>query len=229
MSTRRRGRPPALTQEDVAKAVIEVGFKALTFTNLRKILAVSESTLFRYAKNRDELVALALESIGRSAAWPSLAGPWREVLTDYAIMAWQLLEHHPGAASEISRGVIAPVFVQRADELCSYLIRSGFSPQLAVMTCDLIFDLVVDSRSRIEHLDGVVSTSGPSWDQLAQIWVPEPDSAPDSTTELVRREKLDAMQLEPSRWFSQKLQIILDGVNTQLSEPTDQSRCQQAR
>lgn len=229
MNTRRRGRPPVLTREDVAEAVLKVGFKALTFANLREMLGVSESTLFRYANNRDELVALALESLGRSVSWPALAGPWRKVMTDYASTAWRVLERHPGAASEISRGVLAPVFGQITDDLCSYLITAGFSPKLAVMACDLVFDLVVSTRSGIEYLDGTVPGSGPGWDQLAQTWASQPDSAPNGASELIHREKLDAVRLAPSRWFNQKLQIILDGVSAQLANPTGQSRCQQAR
>ena len=61
MGTRaRRGRPPRLDREAVARAVLDVGFPTLTFAAVRKRLGVGESTLFRYAPDRDELVRLGL-------------------------------------------------------------------------------------------------------------------------------------------------------------------------
>ena len=80
----RRGRPPRLTRETVARAVLEVGFPQLTFTAVRERLGVGESTLFRYAPDRDELVRLGLGLAMESVEMPPRQGPWRQVLTDYA-------------------------------------------------------------------------------------------------------------------------------------------------
>jgi len=50
----RRGRPPRITHDQIAQAVIDVGFPNLTFAAVREKLGVGESTLYRYAPDRDE-------------------------------------------------------------------------------------------------------------------------------------------------------------------------------
>ena len=70
----RRGRPPRLTRETVARAVLEVGFPQLTFTAVRERLGVGESTLFRYAPDRDELVRLGLGLAMESVEMPPRQG-----------------------------------------------------------------------------------------------------------------------------------------------------------
>ena len=57
----RRGRPPSLTREQIAKTVLDVGFANLTFAAVRDRLGVGETTLYRYAPDRDELVRMGLE------------------------------------------------------------------------------------------------------------------------------------------------------------------------
>ena len=42
----RRGRPPRITHDQIAQAVIDVGFPNLTFAAVREKLGVGESTLY---------------------------------------------------------------------------------------------------------------------------------------------------------------------------------------
>ena len=133
MGTRaRRGRPPRLDREAVARAVLDVGFPTLTFAAVRKRLGVGESTLFRYAPDRDELVRLGLSLALESVEWPELKGTWRQVLVDYATCTWCFWEAHPGSATEASRGVITPMLVRLNDELCSFLMERGFTARWPV-------------------------------------------------------------------------------------------------
>ena len=81
----RRGRPPSLTREQIAKTVLDVGFANLTFAAVRDRLGVGETTLYRYAPDRDELVRMGLEYAYSGIEVPSFEGPWREVLTAHAL------------------------------------------------------------------------------------------------------------------------------------------------
>ena len=56
----RRGRPPSLTREQIAKTVLDVGFANLTFAAVRDRLGVGETTLYLYAPDRYELVRRVL-------------------------------------------------------------------------------------------------------------------------------------------------------------------------
>ena len=187
----RRGRPPRLTRETVARAVLEVGFPQLTFTAVRERLGVGESTLFRYAPDRDELVRLGL----------GLA-----------------MEAHPGSATEVSRGVFTLVMVRLSDELCSFLMECGFTARNALLTCDLVFDMVVDSRRGVEHMDGLSAEAGPERDYMKKQWVSdEPEESPVPGWKKIRQAKLEAVNLPPFDWFMKKLEVLLDGVAASLA------------
>ena len=214
----RRGRPPRLTRETVARAVLDVGFPQLTFTAVRERLGVGESTLFRYAPDRDELVRLGLGLAMESVEPPPRQGPWRQVLTDYAVFAWHFWEAHPGSATEVSRGVFTRVMVQLSDELCSFLMECGFTARNALLTCDLVFDMVVDNRRGVEHMDGLLAEAGPERDDMKRQWVrDEPDENPVPGWEKIRQAKLEAVNLPPFDWFMKKLEVLLDGVAASLA------------
>ena len=219
MGTRaRRGRPPRLDREAVARAVLDVGFPTLTFAAVRKRLGVGESTLFRYAPDRDELVRLGLSLALESVEWPELRGTWRQVLVDYATCAWCFWEAHPGSATEASRGVITPMLVRLNDELCSFLLERGFTARNALLTCDLVFDMVVDSRRGVEHMDGLSAETGPERDDVKRQWVPDaPEESPVPGWEKIRQAKLEAVNLPSFDWFMKKLEVILAGVAASLA------------
>ena len=215
----RRGRPPRLTRETVARAVLDVGFPNLTFTAVREHLGVGESTLFRYAPDRDELVRLGLGLAMESVELPPRQGPWRQVLTDYAVFAWRFWEAHPGSATEVSRGVFAAVMVQIVDELCSFLMERGFTAGNALLTCDLVFDMVVDNRRGVEHMDGLLAETGPERDDMRRRWAPDEQSEgnPVPGWERIRQAKLEAVDSPPFDWFMKKLGVLLDGVAASLA------------
>ena len=122
----RRGRPPSLTREQIAKTVLDVGFANLTFAAVRDRLGVGETTLYRYAPDRDELVRMGLEYAYSGIEVPSFEGPWREVLTAHALNTWHSLEKYPGAATEVARGIVPPIATYFFEELCVILIKQGF-------------------------------------------------------------------------------------------------------
>ena len=219
MGTRaRRGRPPRLDREAVARAVLDVGFPTLTFAAVRKRLGVGESTLFRYAPDRDELVRLGLSLALESVEWPELKGTWRQVLVDYATCAWCFWEAHPGSATEASRGAITPMLVRLNDELCSFLMERGFTARNALLACDLIFDMVVDHRRAVEHMDGLLAEAGPERDDLRRTWAPEESiGEPVPGWDAIRQAKLEAVDSSPRDWFMKKLEVILNGVAVSLA------------
>lgn len=209
----RRGRPPRLTREAVAEAVLAVGFPQLTFAAVRERLGVGESTLFRHAPDRNELVRIGLERIIEVTPWPPLRGGWREVLTDWAHALWQACERHPGAAGEASRGLMPLAGAEIADDLAVHLISCGFTAERAVLACDLVFDLVLDSRRGVELIDKVVEQDGPSRSELAGTWqLDRSDEGIDPARRAVRQAKRDVIDCEPGQWLDRKLQVVLDGL-----------------
>lgn len=210
----RRGRPPRLTRQAVADAVLAIGFPGLTFAAVRAELAVGETTLFRHTPNRDELVRLGLGRMVELTVWPALEGGWREVLTAYAHCLWQACERHPGAASEAARGLIPLSGSKLIDDLCVHLMGEGLSAQDAVLACDLVFDLVIDSRRGAESLDGLLGDAEIRRDDFEQLWVmvPDPDKAAEPGRAALREAKRAGLRQHPVEWLNAKLRIVLAGI-----------------
>ena len=125
----RRGRPPRITHDQIAQAVIDVGFPNLTFAAVREKLGVGESTLYRYAPDRDELVRMGLNYAFSQVEMPPLEGHWRDILHSQAVHLWRSFEKYPGSATEAARGVVPAVAMYFLEELCAALIRRGFTPR----------------------------------------------------------------------------------------------------
>ncbi|MEZ5088439.1 MAG: helix-turn-helix domain-containing protein [Micropruina sp.] len=109
--------------------MLDVGFPALTFAAVRERLGVGETTLYRYARDRDELVRLGLDHAIEQVDWPPLTGPWRELLESYALAAWHAWAAHPGSATEAARGIVPLGIMRLMDDVCAQLIRQGFTPR----------------------------------------------------------------------------------------------------
>ena len=226
----RRGRPPRIGREDIAAAVLDVGFSELTFAAVRERLGVGESTLYRHAPDRDALVRIGLDRALAEISWPPLDAPWRQLLESYAHAAWHALAAHPGSATEIARGVVPPRMTGLFARVGTALMREGFTAEHAVLSGDLVFDLVTDNRRGIEQLDALVGAAGPGRAGVAEQWAagevadgagggePEAASHAPETAELHTRVHA-AIAAEPFAWFVAKLGVVLAGIDVTLAPP----------
>lgn len=218
-----RGRPPAVTREAIAEAVLAIGFQHLTFAAVRESLGISEMTLFRHVKDRDGLVRIALDRVIDRVEWPPLDRPWPVVLEQYAFVAWHAFEAHPGSATEIARGVVPVGVLRMSDDLCATLTRQGFTTTNAVLACDAVFDLVTDQRRGVEHIDHLTDDNGPSRAHLRALWTgpipaaPSPHSATPAEQETIHAAMRDAITADPLVWFTRKLHIVLAGITHTLA------------
>lgn len=220
LTRRRRGRPPTVNQELIADAVLHVGFVGLTYAAVSERLGVSLATLFRHVRGRDELSRLGLDLAMRRHEWPRLDGPWRPMLEAWAVSAWTLWAAHPGAAVEVSRGVVPPAVVQLSDQVSAALLDAGFTVDNAVRAVDLVFDLVTDSRRGVEALDlEQSSTGGTVRDAIEAQWqrADVDDDVAIADRRAIRASTGDAVRADPMAWFVGKLQVVLAGVEAELA------------
>lgn len=211
----RMGRPPALTREAIAHAVIDVGFTNLTVAAVRDRLGVGQTTIYRYAADRDELVRIGLSHLLEHATWPSRDGVWRHVLSRHALALWHLWEAHPGSATEAARNTLPLTMMRLTDDLCAILIRQGFTPDNAVLACDIVFDMVTDNRRGIEHLDSTGTSTGAELfgDHYPnQAESTEGHPATDDERHVIHTAIEQAVASEPLDWFTRKLRVALDGI-----------------
>ena len=205
----------------IATAVVEIGFAELTFASVAERLGVGQATLYRHAKNRDELVRLGLDRALRTAEWPDVEGAWRPLLERFAIASWHAWEQHPGAVLEVARGIVPWSIVTISDQVGTALVERGFSARAAVLAVDLVFDLTADSRRGVETLDApTADAKGGMRELIEKQWrSPSPDgaSAADSPAAQVHAEMLRAITAGPYEWFHGKLQVVLAGIEHELA------------
>ncbi len=210
----RRGRPPALTPQAIADAVLAVGFPGLTVAAVADHLGVGQATVFRHAANRDNLVRLGMSALARGTDWPPVEGTWRRVLEGHALALWEALARHPGAATEASRGMVPPEAVRLFDTLCAALAERGFTPDGAALACDTVFDLVVDNRRGVEGLDHL---PGMDREGMRRLWSDAP-GPPSPERAAMRR----AIEADPREWFGRKLRVVLAGIAAEVA-PRDRT------
>jgi AcrR family transcriptional regulator len=59
-------------------------------------LGVAHSGLYRYVRDRDELLVSAIERAALSVDWPEADLPWRDLLREIARSVWAICERYPG-------------------------------------------------------------------------------------------------------------------------------------
>ncbi len=215
---RKPGRPAQVDTAEIAAAVLDIGFRDLTFTAVAAHLRIGQATLYRHAANRNELVRLGLDLAVRRVDWPGLDGPWRDVLEQWAMAAWHAYARHPGSAAEMTRGVVPPTVLELSDRLGAMLIRNGFRAADAVLAVDLVFDLAVDNRRGVDDLALAAETGSAAMrEHIAAQWA-EPAGDPDVGS--IRAEMLRAIRADPVDWFRGKLRVVLAGIDRELSPRT---------
>lgn len=208
--TVRRGRPPAVTADQIGRAVLELGLESFTFAAVGERLGIAESTLYRHASDRDALAALALTVLIEDTDWPPTDGPWSEVLERFALAAWHAFEAHPGSAGHAARGIIPAAVMVRFNQVCEVLVRDGFGAEQAVLAADLVFDLVMDNRRGNEQFDRARSAQLWQVDQVRAKVVPDDEMT-------VRRAMAAAITADPLVWFRAKLEVVLTGISHHLA------------
>jgi AcrR family transcriptional regulator len=208
----------------IATAVIEVGFRDLTFAAVAENLGVGQATLYRHASNRDELVRLGLDQVLRTAEWPDVDGEWRPLLERWAVAAWRVWEQHPGAVLELTRGVVPWSIVMLSDRVGTALVERGFTARAAVLAVDLVFDLTADSRRGVEILDApMVTQDGRVREVLEKQWRRPPTERADSVEAQVHDEMILAITADPFDWFRGKLRVVLAGIAHELAGDGERS------
>lgn len=231
------GRPPAADRDEIVRASLEVGFSRMTMAAVGAHLGISHSTLYGYFRNRDELIAAAIERAVNAIDWPEPCGDWREYLADTAWAHWRLYAVHPGLAMEITAlRITGPALVRRDNRTGVRLLEFGFSPVHAALVMDMLAELVTQAFiGDPEH--GTVSTGEPAGDSTGESAGDSAGGEASSAAIQRRRQEVigpwlelydERLRVELERavtgaaedWFARKLALFLDGVAGLLDSQT---------
>lgn len=215
-SPRKRGRPFALTREQIGEAVLALGLADFSVKELAARLGVSEKTLYNYAPGRNGLKALGMEQAMRRASeephdfWTSETN-WRELLEGVAEGAWELMNALPGVGELIAQGVHSRAEAEFTADAGEALMERGFTADQAIEALALVFSLVTTAFVDAQRMD--VPSPGETEaerDHIAHRLAPPPNASP------AHHELFDATvraMWEPTKdMLDRRLALVLDGM-----------------
>ncbi len=156
----RRGRPPSLTEAQIAEAAIElcnrVGFEALTMRGLASELAVPVMTLYNYVPNKSALFDLISDHLLRPIPIPPAdSGSWDERMRALQRSTRDVVGRHIGLRFGTGVGQSAEA-ARLADGAMAILADAGFTPEQAELAFAVVFTFML---GQIE-LDALMNTGG---------------------------------------------------------------------
>lgn len=125
------GRPPRLSRDQVVAAALEVGIENLTMTAVADRLATSHQALYRWVRDRDELVALVADAyVQRLDVDPVAGEDWHDWLRRFADALRRIvLDNLPGFAAEGLTAFKATLpFLRLNQTALGVLTGAGFTP-----------------------------------------------------------------------------------------------------
>ena len=214
--TAQRGRPNRISREIIARAALDMGIQDATLMGVAKKLKVDRSSLYHHVKSRDDVIRLAAEIAVKDLQWQAPGDvSWREELIILTDSLWQLYAQHPGLAQVVQQAKVTPIEgIHAFAESVIRLQQKGFSLNDAVMSVDLLVDMVCDSflgwwSTDIVEVNGLLRK-----ERLIMLWQQQADLHPN------RAEPINAMvaimHAGSMQWWVNKRDLILDGIALRL-------------
>jgi len=153
-----------MSVETLIDAVLEDGITTFSMPSLGKRLGVAHSGLYRYVRDREELLGLALERISDHASWPSPELSWRDQILGIGDTLWTICQEQPGyAVAAMSASYLSPGYVAGAAARVESLHSRGLDATDAIAAVEvvatMVFSASIDTDRRI-HRRQLDSSSG---------------------------------------------------------------------
>jgi AcrR family transcriptional regulator len=141
----RRGRAPALTHDQIAGAALELvdreGLEALSMRRLAAELGVAAMSLYRYFRDKDELLDAVVEASSRQAeSRVELAGPWQQQVRTLMRALHRNLTRHPSLVQiRLARPMLTPAALRLTEGAMRVLTGAGFPSATAARAYRTLF------------------------------------------------------------------------------------------
>jgi len=144
-TSRRIGRPPRISREQIAEAAVEIGLGELTLRAVAERLGVSIPALYHHVESKDELVRLAAEHAASRAVLPQDRGQhWAVWLLEWARYNRDVFLAEPALLGEYVRGGINRASIaERTDLILGALVQRGFAIGEAQSAYELVSSCAV--------------------------------------------------------------------------------------
>jgi AcrR family transcriptional regulator len=208
----------SISVERVAGAGVAIadaeGLEALSMRRVAAELGSGTTSLYRYIKNRDELLDLMVDAVAGDAEARVWSGDWRTDLTALAHDQRTLMLRHPWLGSLLStRPALGPNFLRRMDDALAAVAELTADATRGANAISLIHDYVRGAVSReLAELEARRRTgkTGDEWRADVAPYIREVIASGDYPH--FARRVVEARDLSFLEQFDYGLDRILDGI-----------------
>ncbi|MHB8512288.1 MAG: TetR/AcrR family transcriptional regulator [Actinomycetota bacterium] len=210
-SSRRTGRSSRTSLEQIVKTAVDIvdgeGADALTIRHLAEACAMSPMGLYRYVRNRNELLDLVVEYILEELPARPLRGDWKRKATQLFAEFRRVALRHPGvSALGVARVSPVPAMARFTDRALAIMEEAGLGEREAVLAYDSLLMFTIGSilwqvprtgHERARLLDAVAGKNPPA-------------------THLARHSQALGVR-DPDRYYSYGFQSLLTGLESRIT------------
>lgn len=202
----RRGRPPRISREQIARAAIDLGLRTFSMQAIADRLGVTPPALYTHVSGRDAVLELvAADLIGRFEITIAEGADWRDWLTAFAV---ESRRHFAGVSTSLRAdlaGTLTPAHMEVTEQGFRLLVQAGFTAADAGRAIWLVarVSMTVGSTENVS-VHSAMSEASRMIDRAAQ---PMMSAALD---DLGAEQNMDTFEFD--------LRVLLDGLQVQLDQ-----------
>lgn len=215
MEKRGRGRPAAITREQIVDAARRIGLADLRMAAVAQTLNVRPGALYHHVRDRDELLHLVawqvLEETAHDDWIPRDSDDWRVWLRGYAHALRTAMTEHAAVLRYIRLTTTATAGrLEQMERLVEVLLRAGFGLETARHAIQYVHLLVL-----AELHENVAQQDAPQTAEFQRALAARP---PDELP-LLRRMAAARPAPDPDEQFEFALACLLAGMDAGRAEP----------
>lgn len=219
----RPGRPPSISTQAIVGAALQIGLERVSFRRLAERLGVNVATIYRYVRNRNELLRLAAFQLTLSRRLPDREhAHWSHLARHYGEEMFESFLGEPELLSELLKGSLGPhVEMDVLDQFIGAMGRYGFNPAEALALHRAIGTMAIGAAAGINSVRAREAAGHPWHVEIRRTLVERADG------DLSNIRRAMAAYLEYDEWgWLVGLQQMLAGIAAERGEelPPPQGR-----
>jgi AcrR family transcriptional regulator len=219
----RPGRPPSVSTQAIIQAALDIGLDKVSFRQLAEKLDVNVATIYRYVRNRAELLRLAAFQLTLNRRMPDAAhAHWSQLALRYAEEMFESFMKEPELVAELLRGGLGPhVEMDVLDQFLGAMNRYGFTPEEGLALHQAIGTMTIGAATGVISVRARAASGKPWHVEIRRTMVERAD------TDLAHLRKALSAYLEFDEWhWLLPLYQLLAGIAAERGEelPPPQGR-----
>jgi AcrR family transcriptional regulator len=219
----RPGRPPSISTQAIVAAALEIGLDKVSFRRLAERLGVNVATIYRYVRNRNELMRLAAFQLTLNRRLPDEAhAHWSQLAVRYAEEMFESFLNEPELVAELLKGSLGPhVEMDVLDQFIGAMSRYGFRAEEALALHQALGTMAMGAAAGVIAVRARQAAGIPWHVEIRRTLVERADS------DLAHVRRAMSAYLEYDEWhWLQPLQQLIAGIAAERGEepPPPQGR-----